>query len=476
MQSRAPPLQRGLHANGVFRSSREASPAFSSCRSSVSPVPSLSDRSPSPFPEVHLEDEARSGLPHVSPKLWIMAEFSYLERTVASLVQFVQEETESCSSGALKRGDSDKRSAAMRESGLVGLAFDDDYKVIELVPCSPADDSGLILVGDQLVSVDGQDVQSFVRAGASSDTLLSGPVGSYVELVLSRGESIRSQLVRVSLQRTSRSIVLRRLSLRHDVETLRAFVDSVLRERAAEEKSQCASCARLKTSNTAILRQMQGMTRLNAELFEERNRFSLRHAELYEELERAKSVTLQLSSMLEEVESAMSSAEGAMGNVESERMESRRSTETLEQRRLSSDMMALEAENRALKAKLLEDNAKLEEAREKMEELREENAKLRSGGSKSSSQSTEGSSSQQKQMQELSETVRSLEESWQDVLSVLPKPADASRGKKTPVPPALPQQGCELEKQKTLGSYVARQLDMLARRLLRAAKEETNAA
>jgi len=422
---------------------------------------------------MHLEDETRPGLPHVSPKLWIMAEFSYLEQTVASLVQFVQEETESCSSGAFKRGDTDRRPGGIRESGLVGLAFDDDYKVMELVPCSPADDSRLIMVGDQLLSVDGQEVQSFIRAGASSETLLSGPVGSYVELVLTRGEGVKAHLVRVSLQRTSRSIVLRRLSLRHDVETLRAFVESVLRERAcapSDEKSECRSCVRLKSFNALATRRMQRVIELNVQLFEERNRFSLRHAELQEEVERAKAVVTQLTSMVEEVE-------GVVGNAESQLVESSRSSRMLENRETGSEthINALLAENRDLKAKLQEEEERLKETRQHMELLQEENVKLRSGGSKSSSQSTEVGSNQQKQMQELSETIRSLEESWQDVLSVLPKPSEASRGRKQTFPLPSPQSGDrEIVKHQGLGSYVARQLDMLARSMLRAAEEERN--
>ena len=117
---------------------------------------------------------------------------------------------------------------------MLGVEFSSIGVVIDIAPGSPADESGLIKVGDHLLELDGQPIlfEEFT-------SLLAGRVGSSVSLLLKEdtrsgercggGGVAQSDTWRVQLTRASKtSLMINRRSLAEDVDWIATFVRSLV--------------------------------------------------------------------------------------------------------------------------------------------------------------------------------------------------------------------------------------------------------
>ena len=220
-------------------------------------------------------------------------------------------------------GDSSSVAAAIAESesaasdGVLGVAFGDDLRVIDVVECSPASDCGEIELGDELCAFDGQSisdllsreagcqaVNSYQQLEASSQELeyaacaagqdsssdiasdarpsvtallqnaLRGRAGTYVNIVFSRHKPNATPImINLHLRRESRQLVLRRMERRElcrRLETL--FCDLHLQAGMGAASGYQAEVQRLHESNAALLLQLQSALALTREMQRERER------------------------------------------------------------------------------------------------------------------------------------------------------------------------------------------------------------
>jgi len=208
-------------------------------------------------------------------------------------------------------GDS-SASAAITESesaasdGVLGVAFGDDLRVIDVVECSPAADCGGIELGDELCAFEGQSISDLLSreagyqainsyeqlehqhagSAASSDVAsghrppvtallqnaLRGRAGTYVNIVLSRHKPNTTPiLINLNIRRESRQLVLRRMECRalfRHLETL--FCDLHSKAFVGAASGYQAEVLRLHESNAALLLQLQSALALTREMQRER--------------------------------------------------------------------------------------------------------------------------------------------------------------------------------------------------------------
>jgi hypothetical protein len=195
----------------------------------------------------------------------------------------------------------DSESAAC--DGVLGVAFDDSLRVIDLVDCSPASDCGQIEQGDELSAFAGMSISDLLSQVAGCKQLdssleqhaasaageadsrrpstsallqraLRGRAGTYVHLVLSRCSQPNETrtIISLHLRRQSRQTVLRRMERRnllHRLETL--FIDLQSRTHAGESSAGGHLVVqRLQESNAALLLQLQSALALTREMQSER--------------------------------------------------------------------------------------------------------------------------------------------------------------------------------------------------------------
>ena len=195
--------------------------------------------------------------------------------------------------------------------GVLGVAFDDSLRVIDVVECSPASDCGQIELGDKLSAFAGMSISDLLSQVAGCKQLdsslepsidqvredqhtasaageadnqrpstsallqraLQGRAGTYVHLVLLRcSKPNETRTISLILRRQSRQTVLRRMERRnlvHRLETL--FSDLHSRTHAGEGAAGGHLVEqRLHESNAALLLQLQSALALTREMQRER--------------------------------------------------------------------------------------------------------------------------------------------------------------------------------------------------------------
>ena len=115
------------------------------------------------------------------------------------------------------------------EAGILGVAFGADNVVMEIMPNSPADDCGIIHIGDRLLQIDGREISEEFRGR------LQGEVGTTVELSLETSlaeghghsglDSGRVKCVKLT-RASAMGIIMSNWSLTDGIESLAKYVEA----------------------------------------------------------------------------------------------------------------------------------------------------------------------------------------------------------------------------------------------------------